>query len=1447
MNFFKKSFTKRCLALFLSVIMIVSNMEMITATEVQTSENGVIQIDSAEELAKIGVDENYPMTGDYVLGADIDLSDSTWTPLGGYIGTKGTMNPADANVFSGTFDGQGHVISGLSIDLDGSIDGTDVYAQVGLFSVIAGRSAEDYAVVENLIFTDVDIKTDFSNGYASVGTLAGDVNGYSKVDCVVVLDGKLTVNMSGTCDTVGVGGLIGECRTSDTTVGNNNISITNCYNGAMITASGIQANSENDENYIYTGGIIGRVAKSACKEISSCLNVGIVQFDGYNGYAIAAAEGLKAEYLSTLSDCYYHKDYEPRTIGDGASALSQKKLVSGELPNGLSADIWKANKGCYMVPSICYASSIAELLYLTGYSLAFAEDESAEAFKTTIDLPAEIEGIAVTWTSSNENAVSIENGQAVANTYKIGEDTTVQLTATTSGNKSKVYTITVISAIEQAASFDAAYAKVGTPLNVVINGMSEDAVYEYTWTVDDVDIQNNSSSYTPAKEDLESFICVKIKDTTNDLSWELSTYFSELPVVYINTADGSGIDSNIAYEDGSIKVQGNDEFTGGIYYDGAAELKGRGNSTWSQAVGWGVKRPYKIKLDKKANLLGLGDKANKHWALLANMIDHTNMRNELVKDFADDIGMTYMNTTGVVLILNGQYEGMYELCEHKRIAEDRINVFDWEGLAGDIAEAAAEKDDTIDEDDLKDAMEQDFSWIDGDFVFDGRTLLLSDYWDEEIPEFTGGFFLDMDFRSSDGANPDKYISPFTSSNGIPLFVDGPEYAITSDTMMTYVKDYINAYEAAIQSENYTTSYNGENVHYTDLFDMDSLVQYWLVCEYTNNWDSMKNSTLVYKDLDEKAKMGPIWDYDWAFGNINMYGMTGPFVVDDWHTTLTQAGHTFCEQPYQARQWNHYLVTDPYFVTKAYEAYKEARTGILEETIKDGGLIDTLEAKYQTAADKNDEKWSYSYSFSRYNGYAYVDGEKVFTQSQTYNDAVESLKTFITKRVEWLDAQFESIDTLYASLGNTVSNKITVTQTIGEAGEDTIATATVSDENIANVEFIMNGTSIGIIPVTEGVAEVAITDAYLEADGTVRNTLQVLALDASGNYIADTTNFSNFTKTVAARFDGSVSIKGTAKVGEMLTAEIKDAAGEVITDEAVLSTFTYQWYANGEAVSGANIANYFLTENEVGKKITVVISSSEPEGTAVSDATSAVAQADEPEIPIPPNPGEDEDEGGSPPVTPTPGEGEGDKDGGSSETPTVTPTPNPDEGEDDTQKVPTTDIPAQDINQTVKVASITISAKKDVLQVKETVQLTASIMPQNATQQTVTWNSSNTSVATVSATGLVTAKKAGKAVISATATDGSGVSSTFSVVVQKPSIKVTGKSSVKRKKTITLKVTTLGVSGKLKVTLDKKGKKLLTIKKVTKNKVILKAKNKKGTAKVTIKCGKYKTTKKIKVK
>lgn len=90
---------------------------------------------------------------------------------------------------------------------------------------------------------------------------------------------------------------------------------------------------------------------------------------------------------------------------------------------------------------------------------------------------------------------------------------------------------------------------------------------------------------------------------------------------------------------------------------------------------------------------------------------------------------------------------------------------------------------------------------------------------------------------------------------------------------------------------------------------------------------------------------------------------------------------------------------------------------------------------------------------------------------------------------------------------------------------------------------------------------------------------------------------------------------------------------------------------------------------------------------------------------------------------------------------------------------------------VYVSSVSLSNTSVSLTEGDTKYLTYSISPSNATNKEVTWSSSNTSVATVDAFGMITAKSAGSATITAKANDGSGVKATCNVSVQSATVYV----------------------------------------------------------------------------
>lgn len=142
--------------------------------------------------------------------------------------------------------------------------------------------------------------------------------------------------------------------------------------------------------------------------------------------------------------------------------------------------------------------------------------------------------------------------------------------------------------------------------------------------------------------------------------------------MYITTNSGADITSREEYQPCYISLNGCGAFPS---YSAPASIRGRGNSTWN----WYPKKPYRIKLDEKHKLLGLGK--GKSWALLANYRDVTDLMNTFVFEAAEWLAMPYTNHTRYVeLFVNGDYRGLYQLTEQVQQGKNRVAVSDDGGM-----------------------------------------------------------------------------------------------------------------------------------------------------------------------------------------------------------------------------------------------------------------------------------------------------------------------------------------------------------------------------------------------------------------------------------------------------------------------------------------------------------------------------------------------------------------------------------------------------------------------------------------------------------------------------------------------------------------------------------------------------------------------------------------------
>jgi hypothetical protein len=127
----------------------------------------------------------------------------------------------------------------------------------------------------------------------------------------------------------------------------------------------------------------------------------------------------------------------------------------------------------------------------------------------------------------------------------------------------------------------------------------------------------------------------------------------------IETAGRAPITSRADYLNATLTLNGQTLST---------RIRGRGNSTWEMP-----KKPYRINLDEATGLLGMP--AARNWALLANYIDKTMLRNALAFCTSETLGLEYTPRSKFVeLTLNGQYEGVYQLTEHIETGSNRVNI-----------------------------------------------------------------------------------------------------------------------------------------------------------------------------------------------------------------------------------------------------------------------------------------------------------------------------------------------------------------------------------------------------------------------------------------------------------------------------------------------------------------------------------------------------------------------------------------------------------------------------------------------------------------------------------------------------------------------------------------------------------------------------------------------------
>lgn len=140
---------------------------------------------------------------------------------------------------------------------------------------------------------------------------------------------------------------------------------------------------------------------------------------------------------------------------------------------------------------------------------------------------------------------------------------------------------------------------------------------------------------------------------------------TDVPHIRITTNNGMPITSKENYLQANLQIDGKGRYAD---FSGSTEVKGRGNSTWVYP-----KKPYRLKLTNKAEILGLP--SAKNWVLLANYLDPSLMSNAVAMKIGRDLEVPFTNTIiPVDVSVNGKYMGSYSLTQQVEVNENRVNI-----------------------------------------------------------------------------------------------------------------------------------------------------------------------------------------------------------------------------------------------------------------------------------------------------------------------------------------------------------------------------------------------------------------------------------------------------------------------------------------------------------------------------------------------------------------------------------------------------------------------------------------------------------------------------------------------------------------------------------------------------------------------------------------------------
>lgn len=455
------------------------------------------------------------------------------------------------------------------------------------------------------------------------------------------------------------------------------------------------------------------------------------------------------------------------------------------------------------------------------------------------------------------------------------------------------------------------------------------------------------------------FVTLSISAQINSYKSPVVFTTSNLPIVLLNTAgieipDEPKIDATMQIIYNGVGAINNVSDVPNAFNNKIGiELRGTTSINYPQ-------KPYKLEtrnaLNVKQNVSLLGMPSESDWILLSNYNDKVFIRNTLSYKIFNEMGNYATRTKFCEVVLNGEYVGVYLLMENIKRGNNRVNIA---------------KLDPIENTGI---------------------------------DVTGGYIIKNDYWSVE----DSWLSNFHPINHLNLDVhlvyEYPKPENISPQQKTYIQNFINNFETAL----YGTNFADLTIGYNKYIDVNSFIDYLVVNELTRNPDGFKKSSYFHKDIDtptamSKLKAGPIWDFDWAWKNVDDCSIFAVINGSGWAYNVND-----CETDVNSSGWYVRLLQDPNFQNKFRCRWNDLRTSTLS-TANLMTYIDNSALELNQPQTRHYEKWEHL---------ALDSGTSEVEPIQTtFLGHVQQFKNWINTRLTWLDANIPGNPNVCAGLSN----------------------------------------------------------------------------------------------------------------------------------------------------------------------------------------------------------------------------------------------------------------------------------------------------------------------------------------------------------------------------------------------------------------------------------------------